>query len=691
MLERTGPLGTGRDDRGGGPAVVGANGVAAVGCRCLHLGMRITRLAATDFLSFESLDLEVPPGLSVIVGPNGSGKSNLGRVLTVATAGAIAGATGDFSELVREWSQAGRYGTANYEVRVGINFDGPDERSLLDDWARAAMICALRGAEQGQDVGWDLRLHADFGGAEALGAGELIVQRDVGRDHPWVIAWETAAAHMVLWTGSTLAPGPLGAPQPDRQNLIDWLVKRNDPLAGRAGAGPGPSTLRLADILASGPLEMIVRPSGSGAEIEQIRALRDAFGVQSPSSAPVTLGMVLHRLIGEGLLVTANRRAPVTSVVEPMRLAQPPVLSDRSGLGLELLRRKNGTAEEREAFRDAGDLFCGITRSRLEVRLQPLEVSSERTDVLIAPLVIEKAPDGIDYDVPLRLAGAGVEESAHLAVLLTTDKDVLVLDEPATNVSAVAQRRLLASVRAQRATTQTLLITHSAHMVPVRDVRDLEHVIRLARPARATTVHRPSLSDADRYRELLFQSEVRDLLFAAGVVLVEGRTELEALTVWFDQVDELSLPTPSDLHVALLSVDGDSRFAKYAELMDILGVPYAIVADGPAMRGGGRLSKLPDPAPDPDDATDETFVDAVARWAPFRVRTLADRFGDDGSKTGEIEAAFARYDAKAWAEISRGDKPRRGYAFARTVGLPDDVLELWRNLIGDLGLELSSV
>lgn len=41
------------------------------------MGVRVARLSLRDFRSYESLDLELPAGLTVVTGPNGEGKTNL--------------------------------------------------------------------------------------------------------------------------------------------------------------------------------------------------------------------------------------------------------------------------------------------------------------------------------------------------------------------------------------------------------------------------------------------------------------------------------------------------------------------------------------------------------------------------------------------------------------------------------------
>ncbi len=49
--------------------------------------MLVTRIAARDFRSYAALDLELPPGLTIVVGPNGVGKTNLLDAVHVATQG----------------------------------------------------------------------------------------------------------------------------------------------------------------------------------------------------------------------------------------------------------------------------------------------------------------------------------------------------------------------------------------------------------------------------------------------------------------------------------------------------------------------------------------------------------------------------------------------------------------------------
>ncbi|MEV4621194.1 AAA family ATPase [Asanoa sp. NPDC049573] len=396
--------------------------------------------------------------------------------------------------------------------------------------------------------------------------------------------------------------------------------------------------------------------------------------------------------MSSALVVTDNRRARPTTIIDPAEINTAPNLTDGSGLAVELLRLKTGDAADRARFRAVQNVFQEITDRRLDVHQRASD--SERRDLLITPVVVDVDPDtGRDVDLPLHLAGAGVEESAWLAALLTDDHDLLVLDEPASNVSAVVQRRLLRVVRDLRRNKQTIMITHSADLVPVQDPSDLAAVTRLTRQYGATTTHRPRLDQRrfDELKELLRHSQLRELLFAAGVVLVEGPTEVDAFETWLSRIDRPGHPTPEYAHVVFLSVGGDERFAKHAYLLKALGIPYAIVADGPAFASGKALSKLPDPAPDPADPTTESFSEAASRWEPYRVLTLATEFGTGERKGhGEIEAFFSSVDATLWAELNqdpgRKDKPLLGYRFANRTPVPDRIADLWGLLLHDLGL-----
>lgn len=672
--------------------------------------MRLTSLSATDALSFDTVTLHVGPALSVVVGPNGSGKTNLGRLVTLAVNALRAVVSGDFAELDREWSLVGRYGSTTFEVRVGVVFDDEDELSLIEDWARTAVVTALRGNNPQQGARYDALLAGDLGAGSFLGSGELVVRHDPNLGHPWSVFWQTTSplTHLDLWQIHALASGPVDPGRagtarsdlraeicrsPDTGRPLPDLTERS-PESDVAQYGALLGAFRLTDLLAaSAPVELIARRGGTSPEAPAMRRLIDRFPeLRDSTRGLLTFGHVLVRLLSTALIITENRRSPVQSMVEVSALKGTARMEDGSGTAVELLRLKNGDAGQRARFQAAQGIFTQITGRHLDVRQQAVALGADTNGLLVVPVVVDTHPDhGGDVDMPLRLSGAGAEEATFLAVLLSDDRHTMVLDEPATNLSPLAQRRLLRALRQWRAGQQTIMITHSAHLMPVQDAADLAVVTRLDRRDGRTVAHRPGLDQRgfDDLKELLRQSQIRDLLFAAGVVLVEGPTEVDVFEVWLAQADTRGLPTPQSAHVVFLSVGGDERFPKFARLMGELAVPYAIIADGPALHATGSLSKLPTPAP--EGPPGESFEDARKRWAAHRVHTLATEFGispDHGK--GEIEAFLQRVDPQAWADVTaaggRKDKPLLGYRFASRVPTPDVVTELWRDLLLDLGL-----
>ncbi|MEU4424722.1 TOPRIM nucleotidyl transferase/hydrolase domain-containing protein [Actinoplanes sp. NPDC024001] len=171
------------------------------------------------------------------------------------------------------------------------------------------------------------------------------------------------------------------------------------------------------------------------------------------------------------------------------------------------------------------------------------------------------------------------------------------------------------------------------------------------------------------------------MLFAAGVVFFEGSTDQAALAVWLD-TSATGEPTPDEKNVLFLSVDGQNSFGQFVGLARRLEVPWAVVADGPALRPGstmaGQLHALGVAVPSAATALE----DVRAAWAAQGVFSLADAFGDDGSKEGEIEAFLERVDSAALTAARKavGAKKgsRVGAAFAAAVAPPKEVVELWR-------------
>lgn len=173
--------------------------------------------------------------------------------------------------------------------------------------------------------------------------------------------------------------------------------------------------------------------------------------------------------------------------------------------------------------------------------------------------------------------GAGVSESLFLlTALLGLKESVVLLDEPAVNLHPLQMKALFHAIESTQ--NQLVIVTHSSSLI---------HNILFDRGASLVYVRRPAdrsevkvidleneWSETDRYR-LSYQIDAR-IFFARHVLLCEGESDrkfLEMLTVQYD----MKLDTHEDV---VVGVSGKNNFKKYTNLLEHLGIPFCIVADG---------------------------------------------------------------------------------------------------------------
>jgi hypothetical protein len=657
-------------------------------------------IEADGFLSFGRLTrLKVGPGLIVVTGPNGAGKSNLGRCLDLARA-AIGHAGDDPArERLDLYDDAGYEGVDSFTVRLGIELDQDWERDLVSAFVRSCFDAGVAPPPGGLDEA-DLKglrvaakewLIADS--LAPLWSGSLVIHHQATTPRPWSAVWEFAHAgtqwHAVL-AGSDglyqLRPGaaefPLqaGGSSPLRNWLLATKPQHTQSMDFRAGM----QQTEQAITFSAGP--------GADGIPESMRELGSALGVD-PSNRNFGFDHVLSVILQHGIVLTDNRRLPLKRRFRHTELGQPPDLRDGAAVGAELYRLKNGYPRERNRFERIQATFRTLTGRDLNVRVRPTPPDDGEPGLIIEPTIA-----GLHGERLVELSGAGMQEALVLSVLLQEEPgQVVVLDEPAVNLEPTVQRRLISRTRGE---SQYVIITHSADLVPVEDPGDLKRIVRVAPSSTGSEIYQPDFSDlgtSEMFRQLrlLEPAHIRGLLFATAAILCEGPTETGALPRWWRGGSaSIGLPDPESANIPIVSVDGDSSFGAYTRYLNAYGIPWAIVADGPALRPASKLAsqirqlgQWPDKQP--DDPAD--FTQWREFWEGLGVYTLADQFGDDGSKLGEFEAYLHSVNqhllAEAEAEVGKRNKPRVGAYFAvHHPEPPLQVLHLYSKIATRFGI-----
>lgn len=549
--------------------------------------MRITSISVNNFLALTEATVKTDAPLIVLTGANGTGKSTLIEAVGLARDAVRAAIrrTVDFDAL---WATAGHDGAESFEVRIGIRFDALDERNLFDAFFRAALLPLLHADVNTLHVPSlvneiDAQLPSEP--AAVMTTGELVVQFDSRQRSRWVVGWQFdlphGPAHVQLLGRDMgrLVDGSVGRPVAVAyQNAL--LLPTNDILDKVRAGSVG---LQLREFVPRTRIAFAVEAINSDVEPPSVGTVFAETGSRpSTSQDRVQFASVLDTLLSRRLYVTDNHRALPLTQFTISDLAAAPDLRDGSLLALELHRLKNGSAAERARFSLVQDIFARMTGDRIDCvqtvvdQSRGVDLHSGELAMLLMPTVQVRAGAGNALDVPLKRAGAGAGEALLLATLLADERRSILLDEPAVHVSPTGQRRLLAFLRSRRdASGQVVVVTHNPDLVPARDAGDLASIVRLSRAPGQRAVNQLALNgkgDIAAKVRLLASSEMRSILFAAGVVLCEGPTDFAVLQRWLDEgvtLGDVSLPTPDERNVTFLSVDGHASFGPAVELAEV--------------------------------------------------------------------------------------------------------------------------
>ena len=705
--------------------------------------MRLTSIQATNLLSFSSFEIELRPGLNVVVGPNGAGKSNLVRLLALVrtaleVSAFIPGATIDVGRHLRIGAPEPQ-GT----LSVKIKLTEKREKSLLTSFVRAVVMSSITRSVEAtptpdsafeQELASTVRALVTEERLAPLFAGRLVLALDGSSDPTFAFAYEfdqgEATYHIGL-AGSGVSAGWVTSGPLALTRRSSWSAHPLD-LTPRLVGGVDVPSFDLGQLLpvTGGAVYWEIKNHPSGQRLSFGEELAENLGLGSDASRSLSFGQVLQRALAGGLVLTANLRRPPRTLYELTEVGSPVSLEDAGDLPLELYQRAVGALAERRTYEDVRSLFKELTGQTLDLAVRVVPAPAHRSTTFVPQLVglpqvgyqpllglqaVDSPPSfqmliqpvvRIESgEVPIDLAGAGLWEAlvASTAAVQASGR-VVVLDEPAANLHPTWQRRVLKHLATL---DQSLVITHSPYLVPARSVEDLSRTVRLHQGPAGTELARlpRDLPEGwiDRWRQIFAGSaDSRAALFANGVVLLEGDTEYGAFGQWFAIPAVTGDPnqTADALNVLLLSVGGDKNFGPYVSYLKALAIPWVIICDGPVLSPERETSLICqlvgagvglNPRP-----TTHEFSAWKTFWREHGVFTVADQFGgvkDDHDKSGEIEAFFGRTNAALWQEVSsrhQKSKTRAGFAFAEEIVLeahPQALAELrsiWVAAIGCL-------
>lgn len=184
--------------------------------------------------------------------------------------------------------------------------------------------------------------------------------------------------------------------------------------------------------------------------------------------------------------------------------------------------------------------------------------------------------------------GTGVMEVLfYLTLSLGLKNNVLLLDEPTTNIHPILMKSLMRELAKETDThssNQIMIITHSSQLVKFIFSEYKPDFLYVRKNQEGET--RISRLDSARKKEITDMKDKLgytinfDLFFANGIILVEGETDkmvIEISSELFRHKD------PSlDLHskdLQIINVKGDMAFPKYRQILEGFAIPYIIIGD----------------------------------------------------------------------------------------------------------------
>lgn len=672
--------------------------------------MRLTAIEGRELFSFDVLRLGELPRTVVVVGPNGAGKTNLLRLAEVVRTAVERSATysQESYQLLMRFAAARRFGAAPGNlsgVRLSITLTEPWERELLGSFVRAAVASALlQGTASNADASGiisRIRHQLDDAELQPLTRGAIIAELTDAVAGSWTVIYEfdvdNQRFHWVIDSTSAPRGRLVGIADGTRTDIPGYPITRKLDLDDdRVPRQP----LTLAALLPQ-PGEAAALTLDAGpqwAELAREFAQLACLPLEDTNRTSHSLAHVLRVVLDRGLVLLGDLRQPPQIDYSAEDISQDPAPADGSRIPVRLFRLKNGNAAGRRQYAQIRDLFRRLTGLTFDITLSGPPSGNEATSAIQISVTVEQN----GHDLPIEFAGAGLWEALLLSATLPESAGlVAILDEPARNLHPTLQRRLLTEISG--APGQFILTSHSPYLVSLEPAGDPPGIVRFDTKRGVTRTCRLAVGStpggAQLRKAIAESADTRALLFARGVILVEGGTELGALPEWFGKSNTAArLGSPDGLNVAIHSVEGDANFQTFIALLHELGIPWTLVCDGSVYRFGQRTKQIFKQVLDAG-AEITSIRDAVNRATAGdpqkfeELRSLGETYGiftlaRGWEKSDEGFEAFIEQvspgSLAASARLVGRSKPRQGRRVASATNCPAEIDALYAMLLNHL-------
>ena len=351
--------------------------------------------------------------------------------------------------------------------------------------------------------------------------------------------------------------------------------------------------------------------------IPEFIRLRDFIRRMDAEKDGITFMSIISILFKSSLTKIANLRSTPKPILDPQDLFYEKEMLNLSGTNLVKVLYSLSQSDDplvKERFRSIVSEFGKLANGlKLEMTFRPKMVEVTNREIIsigdgadlkinnIANLGIANRTKNVarqevglqviknGIPIPIELISAGITE---LVVLLTAligqQNKVILLDEPAANLHPILQQRIMQIIQnaVQKNSNQVVMITHSPFLIIPEN---LEHVCKFSSSINGTEILNlgktiESMGDNTGIQLVgrLHRSEVREILFQRGIVMVEGPSDkivLEKIDQYFADNNMDEGPSIGENEWFVLDVGGKKSLLVMLKLAQKLKIPHISVLD----------------------------------------------------------------------------------------------------------------